>query len=363
MTTFIQTIRNAGRASAKNTALLGCNRQETDTQIVLQKSDGGAGRQRWMLTPHSTNSYIVKVAGGHEGKSVILGSPQSARGGVRLVASPYQAWTFALISGREFKISVKDGIGLVDPSARFLEADPATGVVSLKAENPSAFQVWKCVEVGDGPTPPAPSPTPPPSWISKNANPLAETDAMVARAQAMGPKNVVFVGDSITNELNLFPTFAAHLPILGSKGATGILGVGGDTIENALWRLAQPNGVPKSDVYVICIGTNDLMLPPVVIADRLRCMIDFVRSRNPGSYTVVLGLFWRQGFLDAVKATNVEYRSLVDSVGDPRVSFENWPEELTSSPDFIDGVHPTDSGWSKILDRLFPLLASLLRPI
>ena len=361
MTTFVQTIRNVGRSSAKNTSLLGCNRPETDTKVVLQKGDGGFGRQRWVLTPHSANSYVVKVAGGHEGKTVIMGSPESAGGCVRLVASPYQAWTFTPIYGREFKISVKDGRGLPDPSARFLEADPKTGEVTLKAENPGAFQRWKCVDVGGGPAPPTPTPTPPPSWISKNTHPLAETDAMVLRAQTMGPKNVVFVGDSITNALNLFPSFAAHVPILRSKGATGILGVGGDSIENAMWRLSRPNGVPKSDVYVLCIGTNDLMLPPAVIADRLRCMIDFVRSRNPESHVVVLGLFWRQGFVDAVKATNVEYRSLVDSTGDPRVSFENWPEELTSAPDFIDGVHPTDAGWSKILDRLFPLLARLLR--
>ena len=160
MATFIQTIRNVGCQNAKSKSFLGCNKAENDTQVLLQQGDGGFGRQRWVLTPHSTNSYVVKISGGHEGKSVLLGSPASAGGGVRLVASPYQAWTFTLISGREFKISVKDGLGLPDPSVRFLEADPATGVVSLKPANPGAFQRWKCVEAGSSPDPPTPPPTP-----------------------------------------------------------------------------------------------------------------------------------------------------------------------------------------------------------
>ena len=160
MTTFTQTIRNVGCQNAKIKSFLGCNKAENDTQVLLQQDDGGVGRQRWVLTPHSANSYVVRVAGGHDGKSILLGSPASTGGGVRLVASPCQVWTFTQISGREFKISVKDGLGLPDPSARFLEADSATGTVSLKPANQGAFQRWKCVEAGAVPDPPTPAGAP-----------------------------------------------------------------------------------------------------------------------------------------------------------------------------------------------------------
>lgn len=207
-------------------------------------------------------------------------------------------------------------------------------------------------------------PTPCPPWIAKNAMPLAiaDTEAMVQRARTMGKVNVAFIGDSITNQLNTFSKMGAYAATLGSKGKVAILGVGGDTIETAMWRLCQPNAFPQADVYVICLGTNNITAQSAAIVEKLQVLLDYIRSRNKKADLVFLGCFWRgeaPGRFEQIKALNREIKAMVQKA-DGRVHYADWPETLTSQADFVDGVHPNEGGWDKVMTRLFPYLDSLL---
>ena len=296
-----QTIRNVGCLNAKSFSFLGVNEDASDFSVYLQQADGGHGRQRWVLTPHSANAYNVTISGGHSGKSNILGSPASAKGRVRLVASPYQPWTFTLVSGREFKISVKNGLGLANPSARFLEADPKTGSVSLKTANSGAFQRWKCIDLT--PTPPKP-PTPPPV--------PAGTPKMFVGGAFFATQN------DLTNDPNGWPTVASKVGYhLHPMGLVDSMNRG--HLPTLLSRFGKKTFVYEMDLLAWSDGTNPLQTnTPQVWAD-------VVRQNNP-SFQCEFYAPWVAGdrlanLLDDTTNRFIQIRQKMDATGYPNKGY------------------------------------------
>lgn len=226
-------------------------------------------------------------------------------------------------------------------------------------------------EVVSGSKAPPPAGTKPgqvsacPSWVAPNPNPAADTDVKVARAKAAGRSDVVFLGDSITALLDtsgLIPKkYAPTLP--AGKRKVTMLGVGGDVIENVAWRICQPASFPRASVYVVCIGTNNVLAPPATIAERHKTLLEFLRTAEPRAHVFFLSLFLRtEGGAPrdaAVREVNANLKKMVRA-SDSRVHYASWPYDLTKPEDLPDGLHPNDAGWTKVLDRLVPYVSTLL---
>ena len=224
--------------------------------------------------------------------------------------------------------------------------------------------------VGIGPVPNFPKPTSPGTFISKGTRHPEIRDAMVARARTMGPKDVVFMGDSITYYLNANPNFDKYVTKGIAPRTAAILGVGGDKVENLWWRIAQknPSAFPIAKVYVIGIGTNDLTLEPAEIARRISGLRNFIRSRQPKSYIVFTALWARNGYKDRIPAINEQLKTMVAG-SDPLVSFVPWPYDYSVSHVgttsagvnwFLDGTHPINDAWIPVFGQLVPYIKILL---
>lgn len=221
--------------------------------------------------------------------------------------------------------------------------------------------------VGTGPVPNFPKPTSPGSFVVRGTRHPEVRDAMVARARTMGPKDVVFLGDSITYYLNANPNFVKYVTKGIAPRTAAILGVGGDKVENLWWRIAQknPSAFPVAKVYVIGVGTNDLTLEPKEIARRCGGLRNYILSRQPKSRIVFTALWARNGYADRMPMINMEIRNMV-SGSDPRVSFVPWTYDFSSShiknPNswFPDGTHPIDAAWIPVFGQLVPYIKTLL---
>ena len=223
--------------------------------------------------------------------------------------------------------------------------------------------------VGSGPAPNLPKPTAPGSFVARGTRHPEIRDAMVARARTMGPKDVVFLGDSITYYLNANPNFGKYVTKGIAPKTAAILGVGGDKVENLWWRIAQknPSAFPVAKVYVIGIGTNDLTLEPKEIARRCGGLRNYILSRRPGSRIVFTALWARNGYADRMPMINMEIRNMVVA-SDPRVSFVPWTYDFSSSKVkpvaqggwFPDGTHPIDAAWVPVFGQLVPYIKTLL---
>ena len=203
-----------------------------------------------------------------------------------------------------------------------------------------------------------------PPWITRNPNPQANTDAVVARAKAAsaGRANVVFIGDSITSMLDTY-NLDSYKRNLGDKGNLVLLGVGGDIVENAMWRLCQ--AYVQSDAYVVLLGTNNISqnTPP---APRLKDLVRFIRARSPSAHIIILGIMPRgvvgglpTDRMDMVNAANREMEAFAKA-SDAKMHYAPWTEKLMTLPgDFPDLLHPSEIGWRKVLDKVFPYIQYL----
>lgn len=262
----------------------------------------------------------------------------------------------------------------VSPPAAATTSRPAAGAknTSSSRKTPTTSpKSERSVEVVSGSKAPPPTGTKPgqvaacPSWVAMNTNPAADTDVKVARAKGAGRSDVVFLGDSITALLDtsgLIPKkYAPTLP--AGKRKVTMLGVGGDVIENVVWRICQPASFPRTSVYVVCVGTNNLLAPPATIAERHKTLLDFLRTAEPRAHVIFLSLFLRtEGGAPrdaAVREVNANLKKMVRA-SDSRVHYASWPYDLTKPEDLPDGLHPNDAGWTKVLDRLMPYVSTLL---
>lgn len=125
-----------------------------------------------------------------------------------------------------------------------------------------------------------------------NTIPLAQTiNADIASQAAQGGDNVVFVGDSITEQWTTTGSSAwsQYSAPLNSLNA----GVGGDTTQNVLWRLDQGNlhGIfPK--LAVVMIGINNVTEgnTPSEVAAGITAVVRTLQSDFPGVRVLLLGI-------------------------------------------------------------------------
>jgi lysophospholipase L1-like esterase len=226
-----------------------------------------------------------------------------------------------------------------------------------------------------GEKPPAPIPilTPPLDAVNPELGADGKTHPVYAarhqaQCKALLEKNpeLIFIGDSITArwpaEL-LQEKFGAFRPVN--------LGMGGDGIQNVLWRLK--NGVldkthPK--VIVLLIGTNNITIgmTPDQIAEGIATLLKAIQEKTPASKILLLGILPRGESIqeannEKIHQTNAKLASLADNtrifyldVGDQLVE----PDGSISKEIMPDKLHLAGPGYTRWMDAMKPTLDKLL---
>ena len=177
---------------------------------------------------------------------------------------------------------------------------------------------------------------------------------------------LVFIGDSITARWPqevLEARFGKHRPIN--------LGIGGDWIQNVLWRV-QNGTLDKTaaKVIVLLIGTNNLTgkFTPVEIALNIGGLIQAIRTKTAQSKVLLLGILPRGASIKdeingAIRQTNAKLAALTDNkrvffldVGDKLIE----PDGSISPAVMPDKLHVAGPGYTRWIEAMGPALDKLL---
>lgn len=177
---------------------------------------------------------------------------------------------------------------------------------------------------------------------------------------------LVFIGDSITARLPaelLEEKFGKFRPVN--------LGIGGDSIQNVLWRVQ--NGVLQNvhpKVIVLHIGANNASagLTPEEIASGMPSLIAAILEKSPGSKILLLGILPHRGPLaeaynNTIRQTNTRLAPLADNT---RVFYLDVADAIVEPDGSIrsdimpDNIHIAGPGFARWMDAMKPTLDKLL---
>jgi lysophospholipase L1-like esterase len=184
-----------------------------------------------------------------------------------------------------------------------------------------------------------------------------------------GGGDLLFVGDSITEG------WAGAGKDVWAKeyapGKTLNIGIGGDTTQNVLWRLAngEVEGL-KPKVIVLMIGTNNFGLngdQPADVVRGVTAVVASLREKLPQSHVLLLGIFPRDAkpdspFRGKIAAVNAEIAKLDDGAAvhflDIGKVFAEADGSLSKDvmPDFL---HLSGEGYKRWAEAIRPSLAKL----
>ena len=177
---------------------------------------------------------------------------------------------------------------------------------------------------------------------------------------------LVFLGDSITSrwpqEL-LEKHFGAYRPVN--------LGVGGDRVQNVIWRLQRTSlEATPLKALVLLIGTNNVSsaFPPEETAGGIQKLVKMVEEKAPEAKILILGVFPRGPAIHdprnaSVDALNAKLKDLAD---DKKVFYLDVGPSLAESDGSIslevmpDKLHVALPGFLRWMDAMKPTLQSLL---
>ncbi len=167
---------------------------------------------------------------------------------------------------------------------------------------------------------------------------------------------IIMFGDSLVGGVGA--TVGKTLPEqLGRLAGVTIAnyGVSGDTTRDGLARL--PSALAENPrVVLILLGGNDFLkkIPREEIFANLEKIVTAFQSQ--GAIVVVLGV--RSGIIGG--GADAEYETLAEKTGSVYVS--DVLSGVFAHTDLMsDTVHPNDLGYSKIAERLAPLVTKYLR--
>lgn len=189
----------------------------------------------------------------------------------------------------------------------------------------------------------------------------AQCDAVVATRPEL-----IFIGDSITARWPqevLEARFGKHRPIN--------LGIGGDWIQNVLWRV-QNGAFDKAEpkVVVLLIGTNNRTagFTPDEIAADIGALLKAIQSKTAKSKILLLGILPRGGSIkdeinESIRQTNTKLATLADQkqviyldVGDKLVE----PDGTISREVMPDKLHVAGPGYTRWIEAMGSTLDKLL---
>ncbi len=177
---------------------------------------------------------------------------------------------------------------------------------------------------------------------------------------------LVFIGDSITArwpQAVLEERFGKFRPVN--------LGIGGDWIQNVLWRVQNgtlDKAAPK--VIVLLIGTNNLTgkFTPDEIVANIGGLIQAIKTKTAQSKILLLGILPRGASIKdeingAIRQTNAKLATLADQkqvfyldVGDKLIE----PDGSISPAVMPDKLHVAGPGYTRWMEAMAPTLDKLL---
>lgn len=189
----------------------------------------------------------------------------------------------------------------------------------------------------------------------------AQCDAVVTTRPEL-----VFIGDSITARWPLEvleARFGKHRPIN--------LGIGGDWIQNVLWRVQNgtlDKAAPK--VVVLLIGTNNLTagFTPDELTTDIGALLKAIQSKTAQSKILLLGILPRGASIkdeinETIRQTNAKLATLADQkqvfyldVGDKLIE----PDGSISPAVMPDKLHVAGPGYTRWMEAMGPALDKLL---
>ena len=189
----------------------------------------------------------------------------------------------------------------------------------------------------------------------------AQCDAVLSNKSEL-----VFIGDSLTArwpEELLNEKYGKYHPVK--------MGIGGDWIQNVLWRVQ--NGVleqARLKVIVLLIGTNNLFngFTPDDVAEGTARLIRTLREKSPGSKILLLGILpcgdsIRDPKCEIRRQANAKTALLADNktvffldIGDKLVE----PDGTIGNDVMPDKLHVAMPGYIRWMDAMKPTLDTLL---
>jgi lysophospholipase L1-like esterase len=157
--------------------------------------------------------------------------------------------------------------------------------------------------------------------------------------------------------------FGSHRPLN--------LGIGGDWIQNVLWRVQNglfDRAAPK--VVVLLIGTNNLtgkFTPDELTAD-IGALLKAIRSKSEKSKILLLGILPRGASIkdeinESIRRTNTKLATLTDQkrvfyldVGDKLLE----PDGTIAKEVMPDKLHVAGPGYTRWMEAMGPTLDKLL---
>lgn len=185
---------------------------------------------------------------------------------------------------------------------------------------------------------------------------------------------IILLGDSITHYWGGEPAHEikrgerSYARLYGNRRTVN-MGFGFDGTEHVLWRMqnGELDGISPRLAQVL-IGTNNFSgCTDREIFEGVEAVCRTLCARLAKTRVLLLGILPRIDASERVRAINGMLRGL-DGEMDGRILFSDPGREVLEDGDgkpkeglFLDGLHPNESGYDALADRLEPLLDMLLK--
>jgi lysophospholipase L1-like esterase len=196
---------------------------------------------------------------------------------------------------------------------------------------------------------------PPLGWVSGIAQRLNDLKP--------GSYDLVFDGDSITQNW-LGPGKEVWQQRYGSLKA-GNLGVGGDVVQNALWRVQHGELEGQNPKLIeLLIGTNNHGEDPKEVAAGIKLMLHEYETRCPHAHILLLGIFpvgsaphtpqrdWVAQVNQIISAYGSDSRVTYMDIGDKFLQ----PDGTLTADIMPDFLHPSAKGYVIWADAIQPVI-------
>ena len=163
--------------------------------------------------------------------------------------------------------------------------------------------------------------------------------------------DVVFIGDSMMERWGT--TVKEYLTKMEEKSSIALMGVGGDGIENLLYRLQDErcilDHVTVNKCIFLMIGTNNLEKSSIEhMVDGIKNIITIIKSKVNENVTIKFLLLPHRSDVDNEKTGNVNLgikKMIVSEVS--QVECHSFFDEFTFGVDYDDHVHFNKIGYQK----------------
>jgi lysophospholipase L1-like esterase len=213
--------------------------------------------------------------------------------------------------------------------------------------------------------PPPPGPPGVPGTVAPEPQGNWSFALFTGRRDALGsspPWDLVFDGDILTERWAIpeggQAVWAAHYGAMKAMD----LGIGGDRVQNVLWRARNGQmGGQSPKLIVLLIGHENIGENPKDVADGIKLIVDEDKKRCPDSHILLLGVLPREG--DAKSGQ----RTWANSVNQILATYDDGQRVtyLDIGPKFLnpDGSIMQDAMANVLLPKGYAIWADAIQPV